>query len=470
MTLSDVSIKNPVFAWMLMIGLMAFGWIGFHRMGISQLPDVDFPVVTVTVTWEDAAPEIMETQVADTIEDAVMSVEGIQDVYSTSSLGQTQITVEFNLSRNIDARSRTSRATSPRPQKNLPQQDRLPPSSRRSTPRTSRSSGSVLKAKPGADVSLTELCRYINEHLKDQPMVCSSRPARTVGGGAAVDITPRSAALDAHFSSPLAKRLALEHRVDLSALEGTGPRGRISRADVARAAGVSVALRPAPAAFEVSRLSATRKAIARQLTLSKSTIPHFYLRTQLNLDALSALRTESKRSTGTTPSLNDYFIRACALALMQVPDVNIQVHGDAIHRFRDADIAVAVAADRGLITPIIRAAQTKSVHVLAEELRSLAERARAGRLHAGEIDGGSFTVSNLGMFGIDQFDAIINPPQGAILAIGSASARPIEHGGGLRIATTAHLSLSCDHRAIDGAVGARFLVTLRELLEAPARL
>lgn len=298
----------------------------------------------------------------------------------------------------------------------------------------------------------------------------ASRPARTVGGGAAVDITPRSAALDAHFSSPLAKRLALEHRVDLSALEGTGPRGRISRADVARAAGVSVALRPAPAAFEVSRLSATRKAIARQLTLSKSTIPHFYLRTQLNLDALSALRTESKRSTGTTPSLNDYFIRACALALMQVPDVNIQVHGDAIHRFRDADIAVAVAADRGLITPIIRAAQTKSVHVLAEELRSLAERARAGRLHAGEIDGGSFTVSNLGMFGIDQFDAIINPPQGAILAIGSASARPIEHGGGLRIATTAHLSLSCDHRAIDGAVGARFLVTLRELLEAPARL
>ncbi len=298
----------------------------------------------------------------------------------------------------------------------------------------------------------------------------ASKPARSVGGGAAVDIMPRTFGLDDHYASPLAKRLAVDHNVDLSALTGTGPRGRVSRADVATAAGIDAAPRPAPAGFEVVRMSATRKAIARQLTLSKSTIPHFYLRTTVNLDALGALRAEAKRGAGTAPSLNDYFIRASALALMQVPDVNIQVHDAAIHRFRDADIAVAVAADRGLVTPVIRAAQTKSVHALAAEVRALVERARAGGLRGTDIEGGSFTLSNLGMFGIDQFDAIINPPQGAILAIGSAAARPVERGGGLSVATTAHLSLSCDHRAIDGAVGARFLAVLRELLEAPGRL
>jgi pyruvate dehydrogenase E2 component (dihydrolipoamide acetyltransferase) len=298
----------------------------------------------------------------------------------------------------------------------------------------------------------------------------ASKPARTVGGAQAVSIAVQSAALDAHFASPLAKRLALQHRIDLSTLRGTGPRGRISRQDVAKAAGISADLRSASGAFEVLRMSATRKAIARQLTLSKSTIPHFYLRTQVNLDALLGLRADKKRTIGSAPSVNDYFIRATALALMQAPDVNVQVHGDEIHRFRNADISVAVATDKGLITPVIRAAQTKSVQALSEELRDTIERARAGKLRMGEIDGGSFTVSNLGMFGIDQFDAIINPPQGAILAIGAAAPRPIERAGGLSIATTAQLSLSCDHRAIDGAVGARFLAALREFLEAPQRL
>ncbi len=298
----------------------------------------------------------------------------------------------------------------------------------------------------------------------------ASKPARKVGGGAAVSIAVQSAALDAHYASPLAKRLSVEHGVDLSTLRGTGPRGRISRADVAKAAGIGTDLRPAAGAFEVVRMSATRKSIARQLTLSKSTIPHFYLRTQVNLDALLGLRADKKRSTGSAPSVNDYFIRATALALMQAPDINVQVHGDEIHRFRNADISVAVATDKGLITPVIRAAQTKPVKAISEELRSLIDRARAGKLRTGEIEGGSFTVSNLGMFGIDQFDAIINPPQGAILAIGAASPRPIERGGGLSIATTAQVSLSCDHRAIDGAVGARFLAALRDLIEAPQGL
>jgi HAE1 family hydrophobic/amphiphilic exporter-1 len=167
MTISDISIKNPVFAWMLMIGLMAFGFIGFHRMGISQLPDIDFPVVTITVTWEDAAPEIMETQVADIIEDAVMSVEGIQDVSSTSSLGQTSITVEFDLSRNIDVAVQDVQSHIAQAQKNLPQQID-PPIIQKVNPEDQPIIWMVLKGKPGSSVSLVDLSRYVNEHLKDE--------------------------------------------------------------------------------------------------------------------------------------------------------------------------------------------------------------------------------------------------------------------------------------------------------------
>jgi pyruvate dehydrogenase E2 component (dihydrolipoamide acetyltransferase) len=224
------------------------------------------------------------------------------------------------------------------------------------------------------------------------------------------------------------------------------------------------------AAAEVIRMSPTRKAIARQLTLSKSTIPHYYLRRDVQLDALQSLRADLKRQTGAASSLNDYMLRATALALCEVRDVNIQVHGDEIHRFPDANIAVAVATDKGLITPVLRAAQRKSVNVLAAELKPLVERARAGRLRAEEVEGGTFTVSNLGMFGVEQFDAIINPPQGAILAIGAARRQAVERNGAMVFAGVAWLSLSCDHRAIDGALGGRFLAALRDLIESPQRL
>jgi pyruvate dehydrogenase E2 component (dihydrolipoamide acetyltransferase) len=303
-----------------------------------------------------------------------------------------------------------------------------------------------------------------------QDVAQAAKPARPVHRAAPVSITPTDTALDGIYASPYAKRLAVKHDIDITHLTGSGPRGRISRRDVAAAGGISAAPAAGGAAVEVLRMSPTRKAIARQLTLSKSTIPHFYLRMQANMDALLALRTELKRTQGAAPSVNDYLIRAAALALMAAPDVNVQVRGDEIHRFRDADISVAVAADKGLITPVIRAAQGKSVSALSTELRALAERARAGKLRAEEIEGGSFTVSNLGMFGVDQFDAIINPPQGAILAIGAARLRPIERGGGLAVAQVANFSLSCDHRAIDGAVGAAFLTALAALIEAPQRL
>jgi pyruvate dehydrogenase E2 component (dihydrolipoamide acetyltransferase) len=294
----------------------------------------------------------------------------------------------------------------------------------------------------------------------------ASRPVRAVGGGAAVSIVPTTTALDAFYASPGAKRLAAVHNVDLANVRATGPRGRISRADVARDAGVPLHA----AAAEVIRMSSMRKAIARQLTLSKTTIPHYYLRRQVPLDTLQTLRADLKRQTGAAPGLNDYLLRATALALCEVPDVNIQVHGEEIHRFPDANIAVAVATGRGLITPVLRAAQNKPVHVLAAELKPLVERARAGRLRAEEVELGSFTVSNLGMFGVEQFDAIINPPQGAILAIGAATRQPVERDGGIAFASFAWLSLSCDHRAIDGAVGGRFLAALWDLIESPQRL
>ena len=271
--------------------------------------------------------------------------------------------------------------------------------------------------------------------------------------------------LDTFFASPLAKRLAVKHDVDLATIKGTGPRGRIGKADV-----LALVVPAAAADVEIVPMSMTRKAIARQLTLSKTTIPHFYLRMSVKVDALQAMRRRAKDSVGQAPSINDYLVRACALALAANPDVNVQVHGDAIHRFKHADISVAVATDKGLITPVVRAAETRSVAQISAEVAELASRARANRLKAEDIAGGSFSISNLGMFGIDQFDAIINPPQGAILAVGAAQRTPVETDYALSFATVVQLSLSCDHRAIDGAVGAKFMAELRRLIENPQSL
>ena len=211
-------------------------------------------------------------------------------------------------------------------------------------------------------------------------------------------------------------------------------------------------------------MTAMRRTIARRLTEAKQTIPHFYLRHRVRADRLIALR---KGLNGPKPTINDYFVKACALALMEVPQTNIQVHGDDIHRFPDADIAVAVATERGLMTPIVRAAQTLSVAEISRVVADLAQRARSGRLTQEHISGGSFSLSNLGSYGIEQFDAIINPPQGAILAVGAARSEPIDDNGAIRLVPMIHLSLSCDHRAIDGADGARLMAALVALIEAP---
>lgn len=276
------------------------------------------------------------------------------------------------------------------------------------------------------------------------------------------------ASIPSHIAiSPAARALAEQHDIDVTRIQGSGRGGRITLQDVEQASRLKL---NGSGDVQIVKMSSMRKTIARQLTHAKATIPHFYLRNTVRIDALLALRRHAQETSADAPSLNDYFVRAVALALIEVPDVNVQVHEDAIHRFKHADIAVAVATDKGLLTPIVREADTKPVNAIARETRALVERARAGKLRAEEIQGGSFTVSNLGMFGIDQFDAIINPPQGAILAIGAGRPLALLEDGKLVAGNVVNLSLSCDHRAIDGAVGAKLMDALRKRLEAPASL
>ncbi len=306
----------------------------------------------------------------------------------------------------------------------------------------------------------------------------ASKPAVPPAPAGPVSIEPTTGHLDGVFASPYAKRLAALHGVDLSLITGTGHRGRISRQDVAQRVGSAPTVKRADGAADLEpqqqprivRMTPMRKAIARQLTLAKTTIPHFYLRATVRVDALLGLRARASEASPQTATINDYFLRAAALALLEVPDVNVQVHDDAIHHFAHADIAFAVATDKGLTAPIIRAADTKTLAAIAAESRLLAERARDGKLRATDLEGGTFTVTNLGMFGIDQFDAIINPPQGAILAIGAARRHMVPGDHAWEQATAVMLSLSCDHRAIDGAVGARFMGALRTLIENPERI
>ncbi len=299
----------------------------------------------------------------------------------------------------------------------------------------------------------------------DQAMRPPAAPALT----GPLPATPESAA----WATPVARRVAAAHGIALEGLSGSGARGRIRHADVlaaitnARPAAPS----PVPAApageVEIISMSSMRRTIARRLTEAKATIPHFYVRRRVRADRLLGLRAAI---SGTRPSVNDYLVKACALALLEVPQVNIQVHGNAIHRFSHADVAVAVATEKGLVTPIIRAADRLSVGQISEVMQGLAQRARSGRLASEEFTGGSFSLSNLGGFGVEQFDAIINPPQGAILAVGTARPEPIDDDGAIRIVPVLHLSLSCDHRAIDGADAGRFMAALARLIESPQLL
>lgn len=283
-------------------------------------------------------------------------------------------------------------------------------------------------------------------------------------------------------ATPLARRLAKQWGINLHDCRASGSHGRVSKSDVEsvrrqREGGVSA---PAPAAWaagpgvpaapavEDIPMSGVRQTIARRLQESKSTIPHYRLVAEAEIDALLDLRGELNQALpGADITVNDLLIKACATALMQVPDCNVQLHGHTVRRFKDADIAVAVALEEGLMTPIVTAANSKGIAQISNEVRDLVTRAKAGTLKQHEFEGGSFTLSNLGMFGIKQFDAIINPPQCAILAVGKGEERVIVDQGEGAIATLLTLSLSLDHRVIDGATGARFMQALVRVIEHP---
>jgi len=278
------------------------------------------------------------------------------------------------------------------------------------------------------------------------------------------------------FASPLARRIAAQHGIDLSGVKGTGPRGRISKADVLALVATpapmqGAAFAPVPNPPAIVPFDRVRKVVAQRLTQAKQEIPHFYLRSSARLDELLALRKTANLVLGARASINDYLVRATAIALARHPDVNVQVHGATIHRFAHADIAMAVASPNGLVTPVVRQADRQSVAQIAQATAALIDKAKAGRLSLGDMEGGTFSISNLGMFGVEEFTAIINPPQAAILAVGAAARAVCERpDGSAGFETRLALTLSVDHRAIDGAAAAQFLATLKGLIEAPEAL
>jgi pyruvate dehydrogenase E2 component (dihydrolipoamide acetyltransferase) len=320
---------------------------------------------------------------------------------------------------------------------------------------------------------------------------------------------PKDASGNRVFASPLARRMAKQAGIDLASLKGTGPHGRIVRADVEQAIErgapaqqpaaqppaeapaapqpqAAAQKQPAPAqgvdakasadslgmAYEEVPLNNMRKTIAKRLSESKQTVPHFYLSADIEMDEVFKVRKElndraQARGEDYKLSVNDFIIRACALALKRVPQANAAYNGSSALFFEHADVSVAVAIEGGLITPVIKKAETKGLATISRDMKDLAKRARDGKLKPEEYQGGTFSLSNLGMFGITNFQAIINPPQACILAVGKSEQRPVVKDGALSVATMMSCTLSVDHRVVDGAIGANFLSELKKLLEDP---
>lgn len=309
------------------------------------------------------------------------------------------------------------------------------------------------------------------------PVAAPAAPA-PVAAPAAPAPAPVASSGDRVFASPLARRIAEQNGYDISAIPGTGPRGRVIKRDVESytpaaapvAAAGAVAL-DGDTPFEDVKLSNMRKTIAKRLTESKQTVPHFYLSVDIELDnLLQARKGLNAMSDEYKISVNDFVIKACAAALMKVPAANVQFLGDTMRQFKRADISVAVAIEGGLITPVVKGADQKGLRQISEETKDLAKRAHQGKLAPEEYAGGTFSISNMGMMGVKSFDAVINPPQAAILAVGAGEQRPVVKNGELTVATVMTVTLSCDHRAIDGAVGAEYLAALKMFLEQPSAM
>lgn len=297
-----------------------------------------------------------------------------------------------------------------------------------------------------------------------------------------VDIAPQAAvaaepAAQANgrriFATPLVRKLAHERGIDLRTVAGTGPGGRIVRRDLDRIPPVA-APTPAPEVRPESALGFTdvpltgmRRAIAQRLTESKSTVPHFYIAADCRVDALLELRRTVNGAAPVKISVNDFILKAVAGALMEVPDANAIWTGDSIRRYDRADIAVAVAIEGGLLTPVLRGVESLPLSVVSQRVSDVVERARAGRIQQSELEGGSFAVSNLGMHGVTEFSAILNPPHSGILAVGAATPRPVVVDGELAVATVMTVTLSADHRVVDGAVAAAWMAAFVRRIENP---
>lgn len=280
------------------------------------------------------------------------------------------------------------------------------------------------------------------------------------------------------FASPLARRLAKQAGLSVEQIDGTGPNGRVLRRDVERALAATqvptsraaASAQPAAAAFVDVPHSRLRRAIATALSHSKQNAPHFYVRATARVDRLLALREEINEGAEVRVSVNDLVVKAVAAAHVAVPELNVVWTPDAVRRFSSVDVSVAVATDDGLVTPVLRGVEQMSVSAVARTTRELAQRARAGRLQQGELEGGTISVTNLGMFGTEEFAAIINPPQASTLAVGAARQEPVVVDGRVEVTTVLRLTLSVDHRPVDGVVAARWMAELTRLLEHPARI
>ncbi|WP_417793124.1 pyruvate dehydrogenase complex dihydrolipoamide acetyltransferase [Terasakiella pusilla] len=374
--------------------------------------------------------------------------------------------------------------------------------------------GKILVPEGTEGVKVNELIALLLEEGEDASALegatetASTAPAKAEEVQAAAPAAPQAAPApaapvsesgDRIFSSPLARRIAANEGLEIKDIKGSGPRGRVVKRDVEAAVASGTGKTAAPAAdkpapkaaapdaktisqndpifkllpeFEAVPNSNMRKTIAKRLTESARDIPHFNLQVDVELDKLMALRKElnSREGANYKISVNDFLVKATSLALTRVPDCNVAFTDNAILKFKRVDMAIAVAVEGGLITPIIKDAASKGLATLANEAKDLAARARDGKLALEEYQGGTFTISNLGMFGIKSFNSIINPPQGGILSIGAGEQRPVVKNGALAVATVVTLTLAVDHRCIDGATGAAFIKELKALIEDPIAL
>ncbi|WP_438986242.1 pyruvate dehydrogenase complex dihydrolipoamide acetyltransferase [Marivivens donghaensis] len=371
--------------------------------------------------------------------------------------------------------------------------------------------GKIVIAEGTEGVKVNSLIAILVEEGEEVPAAGASAPAAAPAAAAPVAAAAPAAAAPAPaapakdgnrvFASPLARRIAGQKGLDLSAIAGSGPRGRIVKSDVEGATAAPKAAAPAAAAteapkaaapaavmaqgpstdavlkmyegtaFEEVKLDGMRKTIAARLTEAKQSVPHFYLRRDIELDDLLAFRAQLNAKLGDRGvklSVNDFIIKACALALQQIPEANAVWAGDRVLKFKNSDVAVAVAIEGGLFTPVLKNSDSKSLSALSAEMKDLAKRARDRKLAPHEYQGGSFAISNLGMFGIDNFDAIINPPHSGILAVGAGVKKPVVGADDqIKVATVMSVTLSVDHRVIDGALGAQLLEAIKANLENP---